>query len=148
MRGEPGFLRSLVDTQHERPVEQIQQLALVPGDAADEHRPAKPGEDLFQPRTAPYPAMRAEPLPIRLRRPAHPPPGGIFPLRQLRVLIRIDGHPTHASTTAPRAVTPILTAAPPRRSTCRCRPSWDDGTASGQCSSNDPETGREGAAPS
>lgn len=97
VRIQPGLLRLRVDTEQEHPVEQVQQLLLVAGDAADEHRPVMPGQDLFHPASAPHPAMRSQPLLIRALRPADPVAGGILPMRELRVIIRIDSQQAAAS---------------------------------------------------
>ena len=91
VRGEPGLLRRPVDMEQEDPVEQIQEFALVTGDATDEYCPILPGQDFGHPRAAPHPAMRTEPLPVRTLRPAHPVAGCIFPVRKLRVIVWIDG---------------------------------------------------------
>src|SRR6266849_7425785 len=55
---QPGLLRRPVDMEQEYAVEQIQHVVLVAGDAADEHRPVLPGQDLLHPAAAPHPAMR------------------------------------------------------------------------------------------
>ena len=88
---QPGPLRRPVDMEQEHPVEQVQQFALVASDAADEHRPVLPGQDLLHPAAAPDPAMRPEPVFIRALRSAGPVAGSILPVRQLRVMVWIDG---------------------------------------------------------
>src|SRR5258706_3058026 len=87
---QPGLLRRPVDMGQEYAVEQIQHVVLVAGAAADEHRPVLPGQDLLHPAAAPHPAIRPEPLLIGPWRPADPVAGGILPVRQLRVIVRID----------------------------------------------------------
>src|SRR5260221_3191610 len=55
---QPGLLRRPIDMEQEYAVEQIQHFVLIAGDAADEHRPVLPGQDLLRPAAAPHPAMR------------------------------------------------------------------------------------------
>jgi hypothetical protein len=44
MGPEPGLLGRLIDMEQEHPVKKIQEFVLIPGDAADEHRFAVPGQ--------------------------------------------------------------------------------------------------------
>jgi hypothetical protein len=92
--GEPCLLRLRVDAEQEHPVEQPEQLVLVPGDAAGEYGLAASGQDLLEPGVAPHPAMRPEPVLVRARRAAatrtadiSSPYLGVFAVAAARVLL-------------------------------------------------------------
>jgi len=80
VRIKPGLLRNPVDMKQEHPVEQVQQVVLVAGDAADEYCLVLPGQGLLHPAAVPDPPMRAEPQFVRVLWPADPVTGGILPV--------------------------------------------------------------------
>ena len=61
VRVQPGLLGRRVNVKKEHLVEQVEQFILVTGNATDEHRLVRAGQDLLQPVTAPHPAMLISP---------------------------------------------------------------------------------------